>query len=362
MAAAWLLCLIVPGLAAETPVVFSGMCDASAAALLEGGSLMMVADDEVNELRVYSVDQPGLPVQQTSLNELLGIVTSEDESFELDIECVARIGDRFYWMTSHGRNKSGATRPSRQFFFALNITRKDGQISTTLVGRPYRDLLSHIATNPALRALKIDAAIRLGDKKDKVLAPKEKGFNIEGLCETRDGQTLLIGLRNPRPRGKALLIPFINPDAVVSQQASPEFGMPILLDLSVQSEGKTVSLGIRSLAYVASKDYYLIVAGPPDAGGPFAVFRWSGQVTSRPQLVKGPTLAISQIPEFSPEALIVHPGDAKFQMLSDDGSLKVPVLSPEECQKGAFKDGRCEAKYLLDDQRKTFRSLTVTLD
>jgi hypothetical protein len=340
---------------------YSGMSDASAAALLDEASAVVVADDEVNELNIYAADRPGPPQQKISLNPYLGINPEADKHPEVDLEAVARVGDRYYWISSHGRSDNGELRFNRHFFFAMKMTRHNGTYVAELVGRPYRNLAADLSVHPALRALDVPAALRLNKKKNKDLAPKENGFNIEGLSETRDGQTLLIALRNPRPRGKALLLPLRNPDAVVSDHSPPQFGAPILLDLTVPVGLDTEPLGIRSITYSAMHGCYLIIAGPHRASGPFGLFRWSGEAAEAPQLVHAATLEIAQVPRFNPEGLVVHQ-DGRMQLLSDDGALEVPVASPAECKKGAFRDGHCLAKELLDSRRRTFRGIVLKLD
>ena len=66
----------------------SGFLYRKVAAAHIGGSAFVVADDEHNELRVYSWDSPGTASARIDLEEHLG---TEDEA---DIEGVARIGKR----------------------------------------------------------------------------------------------------------------------------------------------------------------------------------------------------------------------------------------------------------------------------
>jgi hypothetical protein len=219
-----------------------------------------------------------------------------------------------------------------------------------------------MAADPKLRDLGLHAALNLEKKKVQRLAPKEEGFNIEGLSETREGDALLIGLRNPRPLGKALIVPLRNPDAVIMRRAKPDFGAPILLELSVHVAGTRRPLGIRSIAFSPRHDGYLIAAGPHDGGRMFAMFQWTGRPEDAPQPLRSATDAITRLADFTPEAIVVHGGTDQIQVFSDDGSRTVPVASPAECKKGAFHAGRCEAKDLLDDQRKTFRSMLLALD
>ena len=90
---------------------------------------------------------------------------------------------------------------------------------------------------------------RLADA-SRLSAEAEGGFNIEGLAATPEGK-LLIGLRNPLPQRRALVVPLENPAELIEGKTA-RFGLPIELDLDQR--------GIRSLELVGAS--YLIVAGP----------------------------------------------------------------------------------------------------
>jgi Protein of unknown function (DUF3616) len=346
----------------EPFVRYSGTCDASAAIALDPDRFL-VADDEHNTLAVYATGRPGGPLATIPWNEPLGIDPEKDEHPEADIEGAARIGDRVYWITSHGRNKSGKWRANRHQFFALDLAMEDGRYTATPVEKPYRDLAVQLAS--ALQRYDTDLhqavqqSLQPHDDNVDELAPKEEGLNIEALAVMPDGKSLLVGFRNPRPQGKALLVPFLNPDDVLLAGAPPKFGPPILLDLSASIGGKTRELGIRSLLYSADAGRYLIVGGPHDNAKEFALFDWSGEPEDPPQVLQTATAAIGRIDDFAPEAAFLHSEGDRLHLLSDDGSILVPVQSPLECKEGEFKNGQCEMKHLRDDTRKTFRGLTV---
>jgi len=340
------------------PEVYRGMCDASAAVALDGKTFL-AADDERNVLCVYDANRAGLPRQEIPWDVHLGIDPREDEHPEADIEGAARLGGRIYWITSHGRNKKGKWRANRHRFFAITVTSGENGVVARPFGKAYRNLIEDLVEDEKLQGLGLAESLRSGEKEVEELAPKEEGLNVEGLCATPDGKSLLIGFRNPRPDGKALLVPLMNPAAVVAEGQAPEFGPPILLPLGVRLGGKSFALGIRSIAYSPRHKAYLIAAGPHDTQKVFAVFRWSGRRDQRPALLAQSTAAIHRLKDFSPEALIVYPEGDAIQLLSDDGALKVKVASAAECQEGTFESGACEAKYLLDDKRKTFRSLRI---
>ena len=277
-------------------MIYAGMCDASAAVALTD-KLFAVASDEDSVIRVYSREQAGPPVESIDLTTFLDLDWKKPES---DLEAAARTGDRVYWITSHGRNKSGKLRLSRERFFATQIVTNAQGIQLKLIGRPYENLLRDLMRDPKLARFNLRAA--------SLREPKARGaLNIEGLSTTPDGR-LLIGFRNPIPDGKALIVPLLNPDEVILG-APANFGEPVLLDLD--------GLGIRDMAYAGGK--YLIIGGPYDGKGQSHVYEWPGG-TATPRRLKQ-----AHFKGLNPEAIIFYPdkGWQQVQLLSDDG--KKPV-------------------------------------
>src|SRR5687767_126916 len=91
--------------APPTEVVFEGMCDASGAVALSA-QRMIAADDEDNVLRVYDVDRGGAPLATADVSAALGLPLKgkkRPHHPEVDLEAATRLGDRAYWLTSHGR-------------------------------------------------------------------------------------------------------------------------------------------------------------------------------------------------------------------------------------------------------------------
>src|SRR5438552_3506541 len=170
---------------------YYGMCDASAAVALDN-ELFAVANDEDNAIRVYRAGAPGPPVRSFNLSLFLKV---EGKRPETDLEGAAWLGDRIFWITSHGRNHEGKYRPNRHYFFAT--TWNDKELRLAPAGKPYQNLLIDLIREPQLKPFKLHAASRL--------APKLPGaLNLEALCATPD-QHLLLGFRNPIPAGKALI-------------------------------------------------------------------------------------------------------------------------------------------------------------
>ena len=150
------------------------------------------------------------------------------------------------------------------------------------------------------------------------------------MCPGTNGE-LLIGFRNPIPKGRALIVPLLNP-AELLQGHHARFGDAMLLDL----DGR----GVRDMALVEGR--YLIIAGSYDGKGHSHLYEWSGG-TNAPGKVPGVSFKGS-----NPEALVVYPDTPvnEFQILSDDGTRKI---GGEDC------------KTIKDPTRKWFRSYWLKL-
>ncbi len=196
--------MLGPGTAGGEVLLFQGACDASAVEALDGEH-MVVASDEDNVLRIYRRSLGGPAVWEVDLTAFLRVDGQEPES---DLEAAARMGDRIYWITSHGANRRGKERSSRRRFFATVVT-GDRADPLRPVGLPYERLLEDLQRVPEL------AGYRLGEASRR--APKSAGgLNIEGLAGTGEGR-LLIGFRSPVPGGLALVVPLENPAEVVEE-------------------------------------------------------------------------------------------------------------------------------------------------
>ena len=299
------------------PVIYRGMCDASGAVALDD-KLFAVANDEDNTLRIYRRGQDGPPVQSFDLSPFLKVSLKFPET---DLEGAAWLGDRIFWIGSHGRNHDGKFRESRHRFFAITVQKTKENVRIVPVGKPYTKLLRDLMRDRDLIPFRLDLASQR--------APKDPGaLNIEGLCATPE-KHLLIGFRNPIPQGRALLLPLVNPNDVV-RGASALFGEPILLNLGGR--------GVRDIGFWHGK--YLIIAGSYDAEGVSQVYLWKGG-KAEPELIPGIDLH-----KINPEAVIVYPNDPRgFQLLSDDGTRLI--------------DGSI-CKHLPDPMQRRFRSVWVT--
>ena len=74
---------------------YTDTCDASAAVALDADRFV-VASDEDNVLRIYSLSRPGPPVSAISLSAFL---QRTKKSPEADLEGAARVGNRVFWIS-----------------------------------------------------------------------------------------------------------------------------------------------------------------------------------------------------------------------------------------------------------------------
>ncbi len=324
---------------------YRGMCDASACAFLGDGRFVM-ADDESNLLRIYSLEEGrNMPVGQLDLGKFLGAEGQKHP--ESDIEGCTQVGDTLYWITSHGRNKDGKWRPMRYRFFATQLVpaAEAGRFDLKLKGEAYLGLVLGLLDlkNPSLLPY-----IGVAGKKDSSgrLAPKKDGLNIESLSASNDGKIIYIGFRNPRPGGKAMLLPLLNPEELVAggDGPKPKFDKPIYFDFK--------GLGIRAMEYSPFHRDHIIIAGSHDSKGSSQLYRWNGELTSAARRIR-------ELGSFNPETVLVNPAGARLHFFSDDGSVLYKV-SPEQSL-AELEDGRCKCKDLADPKMKAFRMVELDL-
>jgi Protein of unknown function (DUF3616) len=296
-------------------------CDSSGSLAVDRQHFM-VADDEQNVISIYRSNADGRAVKANDINNYF----TPNDGKEVDIEGSAALHDQVFWITSHGTNQAGVARPKRQQFFATKINAASWELAQ--VGHSYTQLLADLIADQRLQKYDLAAAAKI--------APKQPGgLNIEGLAATPK-QQLLIGFRNPIVDGRALLVKLKNPqDLVLDPLARAKFGKPIELHLN--------GLGIRSMEYWPQLQQYIIVAGAFDGSDKFALYLWSGDRSSLPQLVQ------VQLPtDFRPEGIVLYADQPhQVQLISDDGAV--------------IRDGHVACKDLPNSQHKYFRSLWLTV-
>ncbi|MES2185235.1 MAG: DUF3616 domain-containing protein [Pseudomonadota bacterium] len=249
----------------------SGSSDASAALAL-GGNTMLIGDDEANVLRVYSRDG-GAAVKEISYDSYLGNLG------ETDLEASARIGNTLYFTGSHSNNKSGVDQNSREVIFSATLSGTGGATTALAFTGKYFGMEAALAawdhsgaSGKAADYFGITANAASG------IPERDAGVSIEGLSFSPDNSAMWLGFRAPATGGtalhKALIVPVLNYDAMLTASAAPVLGTAIELDLGGR--------GIRSIDKNAAGQY-IIIAGPTggssaDVPDDFRLYTWDGSV------------------------------------------------------------------------------------
>jgi hypothetical protein len=308
-----------------TPGTYRETCDGSGAVALDFQYFLDV-NDENQGARVFKRATDGAPARTLDVSAALGLATAD----EGDLEDIARIGDRLYLITSHGRNSSGQLRPARYRFGAVDVSGTAPDIALAPAGSTQALLQALlVAANWETPDTAVIAALttssKLADNSDPDLAPELEGTNIEGLADDGSGK-LWIGFRNPRPGGRAIVIGLANPAAVVTGQ-TPRFTRAVALDLG--------GLGIRGMTWSAAHRAVLVLAGPHDGGapGPFRLYTWSGVPGEAPVM----SVAITAPANSAPEAVVSYPGTKDVQILFDQGDA---IIGGASCKDAAATQRR----------------------
>ena len=303
-----------------TPGTYQQTCDGSGAIAVDFGHFLDLSDED-QVVRIFTRAASAAPVQQLDISGALDLSSGD----EADLEEAARVGSRVYAITSHGRDKTGALEPTRYRFAGIDLSGAVPSLQMTVAGSsPWLldDLLD--AANwdhPDLAILDaLEAASQLSLPSVPDLAPEVNGINIEGLASDpspTNPDRLIIGLRNPRVSGRAILVTLLNPAEVIAGGFA-RFGEVVRLDLG--------GLGVRSIAWSDAHQALLVIGGPEADVGPVRLFKWSGDPASTPTVVQdlvgpGGTAA---------EAVVPYPGTKDVQILFDQGGR---LIGGTECKK-----------------------------
>jgi Protein of unknown function (DUF3616) len=308
----------------KTPTAYSETCDGSGGLALSFTHFIDV-NDEDQIARIYERAKPAAPVQTIALHQGLGIAAGD----EGDLEDLARIGNRVFITTSHGRKSSGALDRTRYRLGVFDVAGIAPAVTLVPVGSSGqlldRMLVAANWDTPNQTVITaLVASSKLGTTTDANLAPELAGTNIEGLATDGTGK-LLVGFRNPRPGNKAIVVQVPNPDAVLT---GARFGGAAELDLG--------GLGIRALAYSPVHQAVLIVAGSHAPSTVWKLYTWSGVLTAQPTFVAD----IVAPAGYSPEAVVPYPNTKDVQILFDGGDATIGGVGCKDAPVGSrvFRD------------------------
>jgi hypothetical protein len=217
------------------------------------------------------------------------------------------------WIGSHSRNSDGELRPARAQLFSTDIVLEDG-----VPRARFSQKLSQGSLLEAFASVdQIKAAIAITAHTVPTLAPKQGGFNIEGLSVAEDSTSLVVGLRNP-PNGKRTYLLRVNNAAEALNRGTISPGTVKVMAEVEFGEGR----GIRSLEYSSARKGYFAIVGHsgPDAERPeFDLYLWDG-MSSQATLFPGlrEKIEAAGLSAFQPEALAIDSTGTRILVLSDD--------------------------------------------
>ena len=304
-----------------------GASDGSAA-IATAPDLMLIGDDETQLLRLYSRSRSSLPLAQFNMNPFLGL-TDFDGSVprEVDIEASTRVGNRLFWIGSHGHGDVGEVRPNRCRIFATDLSGAGTNLALNYAGRyDYlkTDLLNWDRNNlhgkgTNYYGLEASDAVGVPPK-----VPDGSGFSIEGLS-MMPGSTngAYVAFRAPivpaTNRNYALIVPVLN-FATLAVSGAPaglaSFGPPIELDL--------YGRGIRSIE--GDTNGYIFIGGtaaaaPSTYPHDFRLYTWTGNPADKPQQ------RTADLSGLGPEGVVELPPppwttNTQVQLLTDNGGTE----------------------------------------
>ena len=232
----------------QPPTEFQQIYEPSGAVRLEDNKILLVEDESKNSLHLISVSKDG-EVEELGEPKMSQKVKRSLEHKVKDIEGVAiNEHNQLYLITSHTTNKKRKHKKAREQIVRLDYNH--GRVSDF---KHYHGLL--------------DAMQKLHPALDSSSDKRKKQINIEALTWDRESNSLLIGLRSPLIKGKAVVVPLKNPNAIFDKHEEPKLAKPILLDLYGD--------GIRAMSWDRNREGYWIVSGSVGKRkGEFSLWFW----------------------------------------------------------------------------------------
>jgi hypothetical protein len=298
------------GMAGEKPPApATGACDGSTV-LSVGAGHFLSASDEDNTIRLYK-SSGGAALWSRDFSEFLEL-TGKKKPKEADIEAGARIGNRIYWVGSHGRDKKGNAEPSRHRLFATDVSGTGKAAILKEAGHPAKGLLVSL--------LKQESAA-LAALKEAETKPHEKGgIDIEGMAATVN-KTLLIGFRSPLVNGKAIVVELLNPAELVATSAEAKFGKVELVDMGGR--------GVRDLIPGSGGKSFIVLAGSPGTEGNFRLFDWTPGTKPLESNIKFPE-------QRNWEGIARDEATGRYLFAADEGEAGTPKCKDREGERRSF--------------------------
>lgn len=212
---------------------FENIFEPSGLVQLPDGKILIIEDESKANLSIANLDSNGYLSEVGKLNMSKQNKKIFKKQIE-DLEALTNDGNTVYAITSHSLTKNNLNIQSRNKLVKFDY--KDGKLHNFF---SYGDLKQEIYKSfPDLFYTR---------------KFNNTAFNIEGLAFDRSKGTLVVGLRSPLMKQKAILIEILNPNELFIENTKPIFSNPIFLELN--------NLGIRDLTYDSVKEGFWIIAG-----------------------------------------------------------------------------------------------------
>ena len=246
--------------AADSPLInrFSHIYEPSGVICLPGGDLLVIEDDGSNPLYIIPiVDNSagflGTPEEMrlsTSVDDIEGITSGRNETIFL--------------ITSFSPTKKNKRKKKRQRLLQFQIN-DDKIIREFHFDNLLPYLIGHLANEKYVGSKGADA------------------LNIEGITFDRKKEHLLIGLRSPLRKGKAVIVVLENPYELLSDRDIPVFSpRNIILDLGGE--------GIRGMVYDDLRNGYLITNEVRNRKGKLRPGLWFWEPSRKPVRIPLPKM------------------------------------------------------------------------
>ena len=264
--------------------IFSSIYEPSGVVQLADGHILVVEDEKEHPFSLLQLDEnnrlsplPLSNIAQTSK----GV-----EPIKLDaLEAVTLGSDNWiYAITSHSTTSSGKQKKRREKLVRFHVS--EGELVNYQSLPSLRKLLASTLPNESMKHL-----------------------NIEGLAYNHDTHSLLLGLRRPLDRGKAIIVQLENVDKAFKENDISLFSSDFTrLDLHGDS--------IRSLDYDPVLQAYLLVSGSKKTrDAPFRLWLWAGKKVTAVTIKNINNLGYTE----GITSIKTNSGEAALLLVNDDG-------------------------------------------
>jgi len=229
------------------------LIEASGLVIRGGGRVAVVCGDEApDHLWGVSLDDP---------DERWPLAFPPDTPGLDDLESLAPWGEHnLLAATSQTRTKNKEkARPARNRLALISLTPDARHVVGVHVYENLRgDLIRFLTLECGNLFENVQAIVLRG--------PNNGGLNVEGMAVWRG--RLLLGLRSPLSRGKPIVVPMTNPEAVTEGGRPPEFAAPLVLPTEPNE-------AIRGLTEGPDETVLVLLGPGTDAPGPpQRIVRW----------------------------------------------------------------------------------------